>query len=89
MPHLLAVDDLIAGMLNPAVAADFTQSGADGGLGVGVAVAAPALALDVAQGAGLASLMTAITRPNWVAMDRSRVCGLVMVLGPWLNSRVV
>ena len=54
MPHLLAVDDLVAGILRPAVAANFTQSGADGGLGVGVAVAAPALALDVAQGAGLA-----------------------------------
>ena len=41
MPHPLAVDDLVAGILRPAVAAT-TQSGADGGPGVGVAVAAPA-----------------------------------------------
>lgn len=53
MPHLLAVDSLVFGVLHPAVAADFAQAGADGGLGVGMAVAAPALTFDVAQGARL------------------------------------
>ena len=55
MPHLLAVDDLDCWNASPSRSSEhFAQAGADGGLRVGVAAAAPALALDVAAGAELA-----------------------------------
>ena len=52
MPNLFAVYGLAVGVFYPAVAADFAQAGADCGLSVGLFESAPALALDVAQGAG-------------------------------------